>query len=78
MFKELTNKQLTDAKKKEIPVKLNKKSIIKGRLSQDYIDGFILPYAIAEKMRWTDRIEIKERHRGTFTTMPLFYLASCG
>lgn len=51
MFKELTNKQLTDAKKKEIPVKLNKKSIIKGRLSQDYIDGFILLYAIAEKMR---------------------------
>lgn len=40
LFKELTNKQLTDAKKKEILVKLNKKSIIKGRLSQEYIDGF--------------------------------------
>lgn len=40
LFKELTNKQLTDAKKKKILVKLNKKSIIKGRLSQEYIDGF--------------------------------------
>lgn len=40
LFKELTNKQLTDAKKKEILVKLNKKSIIKGRLSQEYIEGF--------------------------------------
>ena len=40
LFKELANRQLTDAKKKEILVKLNKKSIIKGRLSQEYIDGF--------------------------------------
>lgn len=40
LFKELTNKKITDAKKKEILVKLNKKSIIKGRLSQEYIDGF--------------------------------------
>lgn len=40
LFKELANRQLTDAKKKEILVELNKKSIIKGRLSQQYIDTF--------------------------------------
>ncbi|MGM9847309.1 MAG: agmatine deiminase family protein [Muribaculaceae bacterium] len=40
LFKELANKQITDAKKREILVKLNKTSVIKGRLSQEYIDGF--------------------------------------
>ena len=40
LFKELTNKAITDAKKKVILAKLNKSSIIKGRISQDYIDGF--------------------------------------
>ena len=49
LFKELTNKQITDAKKKEILVKLNKKSIIKGRLSQEYIDGFILIFQKRQK-----------------------------
>lgn len=40
LFKELANKQITDAKKREILVKLNQVSVIKGRLSQEYIDGF--------------------------------------
>lgn len=40
LFKKLANKQLTDSKKKDILVKLNKNSIIKGRISQEYIDGF--------------------------------------
>ena len=40
LFKELTNKNLSDAKKRKILVKLNKNSIVKGRIKEDYINSF--------------------------------------
>jgi agmatine/peptidylarginine deiminase len=40
LFKKLTDKKLSDARKREILVKLNKSSIVKGRIKQDYIKDF--------------------------------------
>jgi agmatine/peptidylarginine deiminase len=40
LFKSLTDKRLTDAEKRKILVKLNKTSIVKGRLNEDYINSF--------------------------------------
>ncbi len=45
LFKELTNKRLSDARKREILVKLNKNSIIKNRIKEEYINNF----------RWNNR-----------------------
>lgn len=45
LFKKLASKKLSDAKKRKILVKLNKKSIVKGKIKEEYINNF----------KWNDR-----------------------
>lgn len=40
LFKKLADKDLSDAKKRTVLIKLNKHSIVKGRIKDDYIDNF--------------------------------------